>query len=75
MAWSARRKERARCAFFSAWQAFSLPGQLVCDPFLGTGTTGMAALQLGRRFVGADVDGDALTLARVRLDGVRDREE
>jgi ParB-like chromosome segregation protein Spo0J len=56
-------------------QAFSLPGQLVCDPFVGTGTTGVAALRLGRRFVGADVDGDAVTLARARLSEVEDGDE
>jgi len=48
-------------------QAFSRVGETVCDPFLGTGTTGVAALQLGRQFVGADVDEDALMLARARL--------
>ncbi|MGI6154111.1 MAG: DNA methyltransferase [Christensenellaceae bacterium] len=45
----------------------SQAGELVCDPFLGTGTTGAAALKLGREFVGADVDEDAVTLARARL--------
>jgi DNA modification methylase len=30
------------------------PG-LVCDPFCGSGTTGMAALRLGRSFVGFDL--------------------
>lgn len=47
--------------------SFSQAGELVCDPFLGTGTTGAAALKLGREFVGADVDEDAVTLARARL--------
>lgn len=30
------------------------PGDLVLDPFMGSGTTGVAALQLGRRFVGVE---------------------
>lgn len=30
------------------------PGELVCDPFLGTGTTAAVAARLGRRFVGFD---------------------
>lgn len=34
----------------------SQPGQLVCDPFLGGGTTAVEALKAGRRFVGCDVD-------------------
>jgi 16S rRNA G966 N2-methylase RsmD len=43
------------------------PGQLVCDPFLGSGTTGVAALAHGCRFVGCDVDDVALASAAERL--------
>jgi len=32
------------------------PGDLVCDPFAGAGTTAVVSLQLGRRFVGCDID-------------------
>ena len=42
-------------------------GELVCDPFLGAGTTGVAALRLGRRFVGGDRDAAAVEIARGRL--------
>jgi len=31
---------------------FTKPGQLICDPFAGSGTTGVAAVKCGRRFVG-----------------------
>jgi len=48
-------------------ELFSLPGDLVCDPFLGTGTTAIAALRLQRLFVGCDKDDDRVNLARVRL--------
>jgi site-specific DNA-methyltransferase (adenine-specific) len=34
---------------------FSAPGALVVDPFVGAGTTLVAALELGRRFVGGDL--------------------
>ena len=34
---------------------FSPPGALVCDPFLGAGTTMIAALEEGRRFIGGDL--------------------
>ena len=31
------------------------PGDLIVDPFAGSGTTGIAALRFGRRFIGADL--------------------
>jgi hypothetical protein len=44
------------------------PGQLVCDPFVGGGTTAIVALALNRRFVGCDVDSAAVneTLTRAK---------
>jgi DNA modification methylase len=36
-------------------EAWSKPGDLVCDPYLGSGTTALAAIGLGRRFIGAEV--------------------
>lgn len=37
-------------------QRFTEPGQLICDPFVGGGTTCMVCINLERRFVGCDVD-------------------
>jgi site-specific DNA-methyltransferase (adenine-specific) len=37
------------------------PGQLICDPFLGGGTTGVVAHDLARRFVGCDLDESCIT--------------
>jgi adenine-specific DNA-methyltransferase len=34
--------------------ASSKPGQVVCDPFMGSGTTGVAAVKTGRKFVGVE---------------------
>lgn len=44
-------------------------GDLVVDPFMGSGSSGVASLTLGRLYAGNDVSGDALTLARQRLLG------
>ena len=45
----------------------STPGESVCDPFMGSGSTGVAALRHGRFFRGNDVGKEALKVARQRL--------
>ena len=45
----------------------SEPGQLVADPFMGSGSAGVAALRLGRRFIGTDLNPEAVRLAAGRL--------
>ena len=42
-------------------------GEIVCDPFSGSGSTGIAAITLGRRFIGCDVNPKAVELARGKL--------
>lgn len=49
----------------------SRPGDLVFDPFMGVGSTGVAALQLGRRFLGIEVDDSYFEAARTRLNTVQ----
>lgn len=48
----------------------SLPGQVVCDPFMGTGTTCVVAKMLGRGYVGIEVDPRYYSLAVKRIAGV-----
>jgi ParB-like chromosome segregation protein Spo0J len=45
----------------------TLPGELVVDPFLGSGTTALVCSATGRRFLGADVDAGAASLAIQRI--------
>lgn len=45
-------------------------GEVVADPFCGSGSTGVAALKLGRNFLGCDVQADAVEYTRKRLSGV-----
>lgn len=48
------------------------PGGVVMDPFSGSGTTGLAALRTGRRYVGIDISRDYLDLSlRTRLAQMR----
>lgn len=51
-------------------EASSDPGAVVLDPFNGSGTTGVAALKLGRRYVGLDLEEKYLELTRRRLEAV-----
>jgi modification methylase len=47
--------------------AATKPGDLVLDPFFGTGTTGVVAKRLGRRCIGIERDETYLAAARARL--------
>ncbi len=47
----------------------SSSGQCVCDPFMGSGSCGEAALSLGRNFVGGDLSDKSLELCEKRLAG------
>jgi site-specific DNA-methyltransferase (adenine-specific) len=49
----------------------SNPGDLVLDPFNGSGTTGAAAIALGRRYIGVEKSAAFAALARERLSKVR----
>jgi len=46
---------------------FTRPGELVLDPFCGSGTTGVACLRLGRRFLGFELSPKHARIARARL--------
>lgn len=46
---------------------FTQPGDLICDPFMGSGTTGIAALNLGRRFIGIEQNPEWFDVAVERL--------
>lgn len=43
------------------------PNQTVLDPFMGSGTTGIACLNLNRRFIGIELDKDRFEVAKARL--------
>ncbi|HLK57253.1 MAG TPA: site-specific DNA-methyltransferase [Chthonomonadaceae bacterium] len=47
----------------------SQPGDLILDPFIGSGTTGLVALQMNRRFVGIELNPSYVAVAERRLNG------
>jgi site-specific DNA-methyltransferase (adenine-specific) len=47
------------------------PGGVVLDPFTGSGSTGVAAITAGRRFVGIEREADYIAIARARIEAVQ----
>ena len=46
---------------------FTQPGDVVLDPFLGSGSTAVAALTLGRHYIGVEISAEYVELAQFRL--------
>jgi site-specific DNA-methyltransferase (adenine-specific) len=46
----------------------SNPGETILDPFIGAGSSGIAALQLGRSFIGYEIDKKYYEIASARID-------
>lgn len=53
----------------------SREGQVVLDPFMGSGTTGMACERLDREFVGIEMIPEYMEIAKCRIEGVKKREQ
>ena len=50
---------------------YTNPGQTILDPFMGSGTTGIAALQLGRKFIGIELDRKYFDIAVERIENAQ----
>ena len=46
---------------------YSFPGDLVLDPFMGSGTTALAALETGRKYIGFEKEAAYCKLANERI--------
>jgi len=51
-------------------EVFTDKGDLVCDPFIGSGTTALCCVNLGRKFIGSDVDRDCVNKAKKSIDEI-----
>jgi site-specific DNA-methyltransferase (adenine-specific) len=47
------------------------PGGIVLDPFMGSGTTGVAAVQEGFRFIGIELNPEYVAIAERRIDAAK----
>lgn len=47
--------------------------QVIFDPFMGSGSTGVAAMQCGRKFIGIELEGTYLKNARLRMEAEKSR--
>lgn len=43
---------------------------IIIDPFMGTGTTCVAAKELGREFIGIEIDEEYFDIAKDRINGI-----
>lgn len=52
-----------------AWliEQYTQPGDLVLDPFMGSGTTGVACVRTGRRFIGIEISEQYFKIAQRRI--------
>ena len=51
---------------------WSPPGSLVCDPYMGSGTTAIAALRTGRKFIGSEINSQFFLKAKNRIEHEHD---
>ena len=48
-------------------ETITQPGDLILDPFMGSGTTGVACVRTGRRFIGIEIDPTYFAIAQRRI--------
>jgi site-specific DNA-methyltransferase (adenine-specific) len=54
-------------------RSFTLPGELVLDPFAGSGSSCAAALLTGRKYIGVELDAEYFRQATARLNRIQER--
>jgi modification methylase len=66
----AHSTQKPEALLYRVLLATSNPGDVVLDPFFGTGTTGAVARKLGRRWIGIERDAEYVRIARERIDAI-----
>ena len=52
-------------------ERYTAPGSTILDPFMGSGTTGVACMQTGRNFIGIEIDPGYFAIAEKRINDAR----
>ncbi len=50
------------------WCVQMVPADTILDPFMGSGTTGVACAKMGREFIGIELDEDYFNIACKRIE-------
>jgi modification methylase len=67
----AHSAQKPEALLYRVVMASSNPGDVVLDPFFGTGTTGAVAKKLGRNWIGIERDKKYAKIAQKRIDGIQ----
>jgi modification methylase len=67
----AHSTQKPEALLYRVIQASSNPGDIVLDPFFGTGTTGVVAKRLHRRWIGIEKEEQYVDMARQRIENVQ----
>jgi 16S rRNA G966 N2-methylase RsmD len=59
--------EQSKIEAEDVFKILTVEGQLILDPFVGAGTTAVAATKLNRKFLGIDIDPNALSSAKINI--------
>jgi DNA modification methylase len=71
----AHSTQKPEALLYRVIMATSNPGDVVLDPFFGSGTTGAVAKKLGRHWIGIERDKKYIKVARKRIEAVREADE
>lgn len=66
----AHATQKPEALLYNVIAASTNPGDVILDPFFGSGTTGAVAKKLGRNFIGIERDLDYVKIARARIDAI-----
>ena len=71
----AHSTQKPEALLYRVIMASSKPGDVVLDPFFGSGTTGAVAKKLGRNWIGIERDQKYITVAQKRIDAVPEADQ